>query len=508
MGIAGYERHREVRARCRRRDAGSDRGELPFPRGQRAALRPGYRTKTCGCIRACAFLLLYLFKASGCATVPDVKAVIESSYAAGRPPAIVGADGRLSPKESRDTLAEIKKKVESTDILERHAAVMELVGASPLVKDNKATLLIDGPRTYDAMFRAIKSARRHIDFETYIFRDDDVGRKLGDMLLAKQSEGVQVRLVYDSVGSIDTPASFFMGLRDGGIQVVEFNPVDPIKAGSRWRLTNRDHRKMLVVDGRLGITGGVNIAREYSSRPSGRKDGGTRREGWRDTDVQIEGPAVSEFRKLFLDTWRRQKGPAPPDADDVPVHNERPDRNDLVRIVGSTPGDGNQLTYLMYLAAFVYARNAIHLTSAYFVPDRQTIEALTGAARRGVDVKIILPGATDIPITRHAGRYHYTRLLEAGVKLYEHQSAVLHAKTAVIDGVWSTVGSTNMDTWSFVRNDEVNTVILSREFAKQMEDMFAQDLSDSREIRLEEWDTRPLLPRIREWFGYLITHWL
>lgn len=463
---------------------------------------------TCGCIPACAFLLLYLLTASGCATVPDVKAVIESSYAVGRPPAVVGAEGRLSPKESRDTLAEIKKKVESTDILERHAAVMELVGASPLMKDNKATLLIDGPRTYDGMIRAIKSARRHIDFETFTFQDDDVGRKLGDLLLAKQSEGVQVRIIYDSVGSIGTPASFFKGLRDGGIQVLEFNPIDPIKAGSQWRLTNRDHRKMLVVDGRVAITGGVNIAREYSSGSSGRKDDGTGMEAWRDTDVRIEGPAVSEFRKLFLDTWRRKKGPAPPDADDVPVHTERLDRNDLVRVVGSTPGDGNRMTYIMYLAAFVHARNSINLTNAYFVPDQNTIEALTGAARRGVDVKIILPGGTDVPITRHAGRYHYTRLLKAGVKLYEHQSTVLHAKTAVIDGVWSTVGSTNMDTWSFVRNDEVNTIILSRDFAKQMEDMFARDLSDSREIRLEEWDSRPLLPRIREWFGHLISPWL
>jgi cardiolipin synthase len=464
--------------------------------------------KTRGCIRGCAFLLLSLFVASGCATVPDVNWVIESSYTAGRPPAIVGAEGQLSPKESRDAIAGLKRKVESTDILERHAAVMELVGAGPLVKDNKATLLIDGPITYDAMSRAIMNARRHIDFETYIYGDDAVGRKLGDMLLVKQAEGVPVRLIYDSVGSIDTPASFFKSLRDGGVQVLEYNPVDPIKAGSRWRLTNRDHRKMLVVDGRLAITGGVNIAQEYSAGSSGRKQEGTEREAWRDTSVQIEGPAVSEFRKLFLDTWRRQKGPAPPDAGDVPVHIERPDRNDLVRVVGSTPGDENRLTYVMYLAAFVHARNAIHLTNAYFVPDRQTVETLTGAARRGVDVRIILPGATDIPITRQAGRYHYTRLLKAGVKLYEHQSAVLHAKTAVIDGVWSTVGSTNMDTWSFVRNDEVNAVILSREFAKQMEDMFAQDLSDSREIRLEEWETRPLLPRIREWFSHLISHWL
>jgi len=502
------ERDREIRARWRRREPGSDRWKLPSSRDQRAGLQQRNQTKTCGLVRGCGCLFLCLLLASGCATAPDVKTVIESSYAAGRPPVIVDADGQLSPKESRATLAEIKRKVESTDILERHAAVMELVGAGPLVKDNKATLLIDGPGTYDAMFRAIQNARLYIDFETFTFQDDEVGRKLGDLLIDKQSEGVPVRLIYDSVGSINTPASFFKSLRDGGIQVLEYNPVDPIKAGDRWRLTNRDHRKMLVVDGRVAITGGVNIAEEYSSSTSGGKDERTGGNAWRDTSVQIEGPAGSEFRKLFLDTWLRQKGPAPPDAGDVPVHTERSDWKDLVRVVGSTPGDENRLTYIMYLAAFVYARNAIHLTNAYFVPDQETVEALTGAARRGVDVKIILPGGSDIPITRYAGRYYYTRLLEAGVKLYEHRSAVLHAKTAVIDGVWSTVGSTNMDTWSFVRNDEVNAVILSGEFAKQMEGMFAQDLADSREIRLEEWNTRPLLPRIREWLGRLISHWL
>ncbi|MGE5190545.1 MAG: cardiolipin synthase [Gemmatimonadota bacterium] len=457
---------------------------------------------------ASAYGILCLVVVSGCATVPNAKEIVEAAYAARQPPAIIGAGGRLSPEESRETLAALQSRVESTDILERHTAVMELVGAAPLVKDNRATLLVDGPRTYDAMFRAIAAARHSIDFETFIFQDDDVGKKLANLLRSRQSEGVSVRVIYDSIGSIHTPHSFFKQLRDGGIQVLEFNPVDPLKAGGRWRLINRDHRKMLIADGKVAITGGVNISEEYSSRLSGPEDEDSGREGWRDTDVQIEGPAVAEFQDLFIDTWKRQKGPGPPEARYAPDFVERPGWNDLVRVVGSTPGDQNRLTYLMYLSAFVYARNTIHLTSAYFVPDRQTVEALTDAARRGVDVQIVLPGGTDIPMTQYAGRYYYTQLLRAGVKLYEHRSAVLHAKTAVVDGVWSTVGSTNMDMWSFARNDEVNTVVLSRQFAKQMEDMFAQDLSDSREIRREEWAERPLLPRIREWFGHLVSPWL
>ena len=168
----------------------------------------------------------------------------------GPPPEIVGADGRLSASESRNVLAGIKRRVESTGILERHTAVMELVGATPLVKDNKATILIDEIRTYDAMFQSIANARDNIHFETFIIRDDEIGHMLGDMLLRKQYEGVPVHLIYDSVGSVNTPESFFVRLRDGGIRVLEINPVDPLKAGKKWRLINRDHR---VVGSTLGV---------------------------------------------------------------------------------------------------------------------------------------------------------------------------------------------------------------------------------------------------------------
>lgn len=460
-------------------------------------------------IRPILLLLLFLFLVPGCATVPDVRSAIENSFHTGHPPQIVGAKGHLTPAESREFLGGIKKRVESTDILDRHTAVMELVGAAPLVKDNRTALLIDGARTYEAMFRAMANARDHIHFETFIIRDDEIGQKLADMLLRKRSEGVAVHLIYDSFGCIKTPESYFDRLRDGGVRVLEFNPVDPLKAGKNWRLVNRDHRKILIVDGKLAITGGVNVGSEYSSRFSGNR--GRRKPGdtaWRDTDVQIEGPVVSEFQKLFLDTWRRQKGPDLPEREYFPSPADKSDRHDLVRVVGSTPGDKNRLTYIMYISAFLYARDSIHLTNAYFVPDKQTIDALTDAAKRGVDVKIILPESTDTPMALYAGHYHYTRLLEAGVKLYEHQSAVLHAKTAVIDGVWSTIGSANMDMWSFARNDEVNTVILSREFADQMEEMFARDLAESAEILPAEWKNRPIGNRLREWFGHLFRHWL
>ncbi|MEJ2695420.1 MAG: cardiolipin synthase, partial [Candidatus Sulfobium sp.] len=450
----------------------------------------------------CLFLLI----AEGCASLPDVTPLIHDISLEGKTPSIMGAEGALPEGERRKVIDRLKRQVRSTDMLERHVAVMELFSASPLVKGNKATLLIDGESTYRAMFRAIANARDHINFETFIFNNDRIGRKLADLFLLKQSEGVEVNVIYDSAGSFGTPASFFDRLREGGVRVLEFNPINPLDVRKEWLITRRDHRKIMVVDGRIAITGGVNISQVYSSGLSGPERSGDKKEVWRDTDVQIEGPVVAEFQKLFLETWKRQKGPELPESEYFPVL--KPQGSDLIRVVGSRPGDINRTTYIMYVSAFTYAAHTIHLTNAYFVPDEQTIKALTGAAKRGADVKIILPGSSDEALAFYAGRYYYSRLLEAGVKLYERQKAILHSKTAVIDGIWSTVGSTNMDFWSFASNNEVNAVILSRQFAVQMEHMFQRDLAESRQVTLAQWEKRPLFPRLREWFFHLFKRWL
>jgi cardiolipin synthase len=177
-------------------------------------------------------------------------------------------------------------------------------------------------------------------------------------------------------------------------------------------------------------------------------------------------------------------------------------------VVGSTLGENNRITFIVYASAITFAEHSVHLTNAYFVPDDQMLDAFTDAAKRGVDVKIIVPAKTDSNIALHAQRYNYSELLKSGVNIYERRNALLHAKTAVIDGVWSTVGSTNMDYWSLLSDDEVNAVILSHEFAVQMEKMFAGDLAESDQIQWEEWKKRPLLPRIEEWFAHLFAHWL
>jgi len=441
----------------------------------------------------------------GCATLPKVSDAIDNA-ATQEPPQILSARGLLSPERSQALMERLKRSVAPTDMVERYSAVIESVSGSPLTSGNKVTLLIDGPATYAAMFQAMEDARDHINLETFIIEDDETGRRFSDLLLKKQAEGVQVNLIYDSRGSFSTPSPFFQRLRDAGIQVVAFNPVNPLKTRKSWRLAHSDHRKILIVDGKVVFTGGVNISAVYSSGRSGRQPEKKPSIPWRDTDVRIEGPVVAEFQKLFLDTWRSQKGPI------LSGRNYFPDLKSvgktLVRAVGSSPGETNRLTFVLYVAAIAFSEKSLHVTNAYFAPDDETVDALRDAARRGVDVKIILPGTTDSSLTMNAGRYYYSELLKSGVKLYRRRNVLLHSKTAVIDNAWSTVGSTNMDFWSFSINDEVNAVILSKEFAAEMEEMFARDLAESEEIRLEAWEKRPVLEKIKQWIAHRFKRWL
>jgi cardiolipin synthase A/B len=215
---------------------------------------------------------------------------------------------------------------------------------------------------------------------------------------------------------------------------------------------------------------------------------------------------VAEFQKLFLETWQKQNGPKLSDRNYFPGLREM--GNALVRVVGSTPGQSNRITFIVYVSAITFAEHSIHMTNSYFIPDDQILDTFTNAAKRGVDVKIILPSASDSSLALHAVRYNYSELLQAGVKIYERRNALLHAKTAVIDGVWSTVGSTNMDFWSLLSDDEVNAVILSREFAGEMEKMFTGDIAESDQIQCDKWGKRPLLQKIKESVAHLFAPWL
>jgi cardiolipin synthase A/B len=456
-------------------------------------------------------LISAIILCEGCSTLPKVNEVINETPGDQESSHILAAQGFLSAKQTKAIMERLKQRVDPTDLLERETAVMESVSGSPLIKGNKVSLLADGPATYAAMFKAVEKANDHINIETFIFEADDIGSKFADLLLQKQSEGVQVNIIYDSVGSSGTPELFFDRLRKGGIQVLEFSPVNPVKVFwrrlFRWQPTHRDHRKIIIVDGKIAFTGGVNISGVYSSGLSGKEEENKEKKmPWRDTDVQIEGPAVAAFQKLFLDTWQKEEGTRLSEKNYFPHLEEA--GSDLVQVVASTPGAENRITFIMYVSAIIFSENSAHLANAYFVPDKQMIKALTDAGSRGVDVKMILPKTTDSWMALYAGRYYYADLLKSGVKIYQRRNAMLHAKTAVIDSIWSTVGSTNMDFWSFSRNDEVNSIILSRDFSAIMEKMFAKDLEESDEVKLEEWKERPLFPRLREWLAHLLAHWL
>ncbi|HYC45155.1 MAG TPA: phospholipase D-like domain-containing protein [Burkholderiales bacterium] len=454
---------------------------------------------------------------AGCATLPEVHPWVRPQ-AEGTTATLVGARGTLPPERAQRVLERLGK---GSDVLARHVAIEEAVSGAPLTLGNAASLLVDGPSFYRALFQAIADARDHVNVEFYIIEDDEVGHKFAELLLQKAAQGVAVNLMYDSVGCIDTAPAYFKRLRDGGVRVVEYNPVNPLRARSPWRLNNRNHRKAVIVDGRIAFTGGINISDVYSSgsSPSSRRaarasrDGvrasgsrGPRSVGWRDTNVRIEGPGVAQLQRIFLDTWASQKGPALPQKDWFPALARAGDHP--VRIIASGPGDSGPAIYVSVLSAIAYAQASIHITMAYFVPDAQTIEALKAAAARGVDVKLLLPSYTDFWAVFHAGRAHYSELLTAGVKIYERQEALLHAKTIVIDGVWSTVGSSNLDWRSFLHNQELNAVIMGWKFGQEMEALFERDLARSVPIDRDAWERRPLSERTREWAARLWEYWL
>ncbi len=453
-----------------------------------------------------ALAVLSLVVIAGCSVLPTI--VPDMSRHASKPVQLDGTRGPLSARQSRAILARLQSRGQETDIFQRHLALEEAIAGSPLTVGNKAVLLQDGPATYKAMFDAILGARDHIHLETYIIEDDEVGRKFADALIEKQAQGVQVILIYDSVGAGGVPKDFFKHLTDNGVRVLEFNPVNPLTAKKGWQVNQRDHRKILIVDGRIAFVGGINISSVYSggsfSHASKRRPDGSPQ--WRDTHLQVEGPVVAEFQKLFLATWKKQKGEALPARNFFPSPVSK--GKEVVRAIGSSPDEPYSLIYATLLSAIGSAETGVHLTIAYFVPDPQLLAALKDAAGRGVEVQLILPGKSDSWLVFHAGRAYFTELLRAGVKIHERRDALLHSKTAVIDGVWSTIGSTNLDWRSFLHNEEVNAVVLGQEFGAQMQAMFDADLAASELVTPEKWEQRPLADRVGEIVARLWEYWL
>ena len=461
-------------------------------------------------------LALAVLCLSACSTLPAIEAV--QPLPGAQAVRMEGARGALSAAQSKAILERLAKSGQPTSIFDRHLALEEGIVGSPLTTGNAVKLLQDGPATYQAMFAAILAAKDHINMETYILDDDEVGQRFVEALINKQRQGVQVNLIHDSVGTRSTPAALFERMASAGIKLLEFNPINPAAARKTWELNRRDHRKLLIVDGQTAFLGGINISSVYSggsfranSRAKTAKDGAGApgapdTPAWRDTDLQLQGPVVAELQKLFLGTWAKQKGAELPTRNYFPPPVQAGAQ--VVRAIGSSPDDAFSLIYATLLSAIGSAETSVSITNAYFAPDPQLLATLTAAAARGVDVKLILPSQTDSWLVFHAGRAYYAHLLRAGVKIYERSGAILHSKTALVDGVWATVGSTNLDWRSFLHNDELNAVVLGADFGRQVQAMFDKDLAASREITLVDWEKRPLEFRVKESFARLWEYWL
>ncbi|HXS54364.1 MAG TPA: phospholipase D-like domain-containing protein [Usitatibacter sp.] len=470
--------------------------------------------------------------AAACVSAPPIRQDLAQAHAA--PVRIATSHGFLTHAESERVLAQLRARSPDTTILDRHLAIEQALAGTPLSTGNRATLLQDGAATYTAMLDAIRHAKSFVHIEMYIFEGDDVGRMFADALVERRKAGVEVRLLYDGVGSLDVPKEFFDGLKREGIQVLAYNPVSPgevLKKGAA--LDHRDHRKLMVVDGEVAFVGGINISHVYGpasrgpsgSRPSGgsssasgsaRAAGSSGSKGaaketgegkkaiedrpWRDTQVQLQGPVVPQLEKLFLQQWARQrKQPVETAARYFP--RVAAAGHEIVRAIPGVPEAGVDASYVALVSAIENAETRVRITNAYFVPAKELREALAAAARRGADVRLILPSHSDTAVVVEAGRAYYAGLLDAGVRIFEREDRLLHAKTATVDGVWSTVGSTNLDYRSLSHNDELNVVVLSPDFAVRMEQAFANDVAHSHEITREAWRHRSLSERLREWIA-------
>jgi cardiolipin synthase len=452
----------------------------------------------------------------GCAHVPSVPEPLAVDSAAEIQ--VRGARGALSRRATAAVLSGLIAQAPDASALQRHLAIEQTVSGTPLYTGNRVTVLRDGPATFAATFAAIHAARHYIYLEYYIFEDVSFnGEQLADLLIARRQQGLQISIIYDGIGSLRTPGELFNRLRAAGIQIRQFNPI----SSSPFSINDRDHRKILIVDDQSALIGGVNLSADYESGSglgsgSAPDSGATAtsaaalpdtpagpatRERWHDVDLQIDGPAVHELKQLFEQHWLTQGGSAAelfPDDEALAARG-----NEVVRIIGS---EGGQLTpryYATLISAIRSAASHIWVTAAYFVPTHQEKRALERAARRGVDVRLLLPSHSDSSAALAAQQSHYSDLLQAGVRIYERAEGILHSKTVVVDGVWSIIGSSNFDHRSVLFNDEVDAVVISAATGAQLEQYFQRDLELASAVDLASWKQRPLSHKLREHFWRL-----
>jgi cardiolipin synthase len=348
---------------------------------------------------------------------------------------------------------------------------------------NQVEILVRGDDAFRSKKEAIQTARSEILLESYILKDDETGRDILESLAAAAGRGVAVKVLADAFGSLTTGGSYWREMKRRGIEAHLFNPLWPYP----WFHVFRDHRKILAVDRRVAFVGGMNLGREYGSpRPY-------RTGTWRDTDARIEGPAVHELALVFSEAWSRAGGSG---LELAHTEESRTGSGARILVLDSRPGRGHQESASVLAAIAAAAQDYLWVTNAYFAPRAFAIEALGRAVARGVDVRLLLPGKSDVPLVRHAGHGYFRDLLRRGVRIFEYQGAILHAKTLVADGYVSLVGSSNLDFRSFRFNAEVNVLVMDEAVASRMAAVFREDVGLAGEIQLEEWNGRPWFHKV------------
>lgn len=454
-------------------------------------------------------MLLLLTLLTSCHSLPRAEALLSQPLTKGQP---VIRDGRDQVLSAEASAAAIDQAVgEHTDREWLHELMMreQMATGATLTAGNHLEILVDGPETFEHIFRDIREAEHHVHIETFIFRDDEIGQRMADLLIEKAQEGVQIRVIYDSFGSGMASKSFFERMEQGGVQLYEWRPFNAITMIPWWHSHIRHHRKMFIIDGTIGYTGGMNISRVYlksSFTPPYIQMIDNR---WRDTQVRLLGPAVGDLQRLFVELWTNLTGDqVNPFLSPLYFPPLEASGDSLVRVVDSEGGTDDYEIYNAHVIPFAMARRRIWATQGYFAPNERFLQLLVDRAEAGVDVQLLLPGFTDVWVTFQSSQGTYTPLLKGGVQLYERQDALLHAKSAIVDDVWTTIGSTNLDWRSFAHNNELNLTVIDRGFAERLEETFLADRAVMEGLTNEQWEQRGWKKRVMEYAGDLVRYWL
>ena len=368
------------------------------------------------------------------------------------------------------------------------AATLGAYTGSSVVGGNRVEILLNGEEIFPAKLAAIRKARTTINYAQYVFEDGQPARDIVDALAERCRAGVKVNVLLDAVGALAMPPEHRDAMTSAGCRVETYRPLSPFAID---RFNYRNHRRILVVDGVVGVTGGSGISGKWSG--NGRQEG-----HWRDTDVRLEGPVVEQLQGAFAENWLEATGVALGGPEYFPRRRLDSKGSVDAQVVRSSPAGGSTAMYTMFLLALASAKRTIHITNPYFVPDEKMISTLVGASAQGVQVVLIIPGAIDHNLVRQASRSEFGRLLKSGIRIYEYRPALLHAKTMVIDGVWATIGSTNLDHRSFALNEELNLAVYDVKTAQRLEKIFEQDLANSRPVTYKKWSRRGLPSRVLE----------